>query len=110
MKIATKKTIAIASETPTWRLVSCSSSSTDWLAAIIRRADADRERLAEHDHATQARFAQDGVPVGHRLDVVGLDVDVARGATHGDRPMAGAAHHHPFDDGLAAVEVRGRGG
>ena len=33
--MATKKIIAIASETPTWRLVSCSSSSTDWFAAII---------------------------------------------------------------------------
>ena len=41
---------------------------------------------AEHDHATQARFAQDGVPVATD-SMVGLDVDVARGATR--RPPNG---------------------
>ena len=108
--MATKKIIAIASEIPTCRFVSCSSSSTDWLAAIIRA----RTPIASDWPSTMTPRRTGLRRMGCRSATdsmcVGLDVDVARRATHGDRPVAGAAHHHPFDDGLAAVEVRGCGG
>ena len=72
-----------------------------------QRLEPERHRLGErHDPAHQRDLRP---ALGPRGGVVGLDLDVAFGRAHGDRPRALAAHHHAFHDGLAA-HVAGRGG
>ena len=61
MKMPTNSTSASTTDRTTWRGVSRSSSSSDWLADDHQRAHADRERLAEHDDPAEERLAEQRV-------------------------------------------------
>ena len=64
------------------------------------RAVAEAERLAETHHSAQHRDLAVAVrPAGNLAHV---DRDLAVGLAHRDRPRGRAAHHHTFEDRLAA--------
>ena len=69
--------------------------------------DADRQRLAQGDHAAEPGLGQDRVALGDRVDVVRLDVDRMVGTAHGHGPVVAAAHHHALEERLASVVVVG---
>ena len=101
--IATTKAKMIA---PREISVETSSSVTLLLRRVVgrdgERAEADRERLAQRDHAADHRQPEDPVPRHRRGDRVVDLRDVAVPLAHGDRPRGGSAHHHAFEDGLTS--------
>ena len=74
------------------------------LGGIVRRdcerAEADRERLAERDHAADDRQPED-LPLRHRRGDGAVDLgDLAVRLAYGHRPIRRRAHHHALEDGL----------
>jgi hypothetical protein len=65
-----------------------------------QRAEADRERLAERDHAPDDRQPEEPVPLHHGLDRAADLGDLPVRLADRDGPVRGAAHHHAFEDGL----------
>jgi hypothetical protein len=79
------------------------------LAGEVERLDAQRERVDEHKNPAQQRavqklqLAEEGL-----LDGFGMHNHPAVGFAAGDGEIAGAAHHHAFDDRLPPITpVRG---
>ena len=66
-----------------------------------KRAEADRKRLAERDHAADHRQPEDPVPGHRRLDRLVDLGDVSVWLADGDGPVRCAAHHHALQDGLS---------
>src|SRR5207248_10759858 len=66
------------------------------------RAEADRERLAERDHAADHRQSEETVTLHHRLDWAADLGDLPIRLADGDGPVRRAAHHHALEDGLPA--------
>ena len=76
-----------------------------------QRLHAQVQLLADQREAAQQRKLPDRVDVDGRLQLAAVDHDlpfkgvrVQLGQAHGNRVVALAAHHHAFDDGLAAIE------
>ena len=87
-----------------------SSVSTSCLALLLgrvvrrdrERPEPDRERLAERDDAADDGQAEEPVPRHHRVDRTVDLGDLAVRLAHRERPVRRPAHHHAFEDGLAA--------
>ncbi len=71
-----------------------------------QRLDADGQRVDQHAHAAEERQLEQPGPGGQRPQAVLLEVDLALGPADSQRPGLLAAHHHAFQDGLAAVVER----
>src|SRR5205823_10814870 len=65
------------------------------------RAEADRERLPERDHAAYDGQPPHPAPRHRRVDLVDHLRDRTVGLADRDRPARRRAHHHPLEDGLA---------
>jgi hypothetical protein len=68
--------------------------------------DPDGQAVGEHADAPEERQLEQLDPAGQRPQAVALQVDVTAGAADSERPGLLAAHHHAFQDGLAAVVER----
>ena len=81
------------------------------LEAVVRRqaqsADAQRERLHQHPHATHHRRLQHRIPPGEGHQRERVTGDVARRPAHRESPRVLAPHHHAFQHGLAADGIDG---
>src|SRR5262249_33926046 len=72
------------------------------------RPEPDRERLAERHHAANDRQPEEAMACHLRLDRTADLSDLAARRADGDGPVAGAAHHHALEDGLAAERAHPR--
>ena len=65
-----------------------------------KRAEPDRERLAERDDTAKDRQPQKAMPRHRRVDRPRDLSDRAGRRADGDSPVPGAAHHHALEDRL----------